>query len=385
LLIASLVPVLVATSPAEEINQPAGSQMSNDAQTTEKVKEAVSFALQSCQRELETWCSTVTPGENRLRACLMAHADKLSEPCSAALGVMEQPDLTPRLRYTKTYPTLEDRDLGNPYRDEEGRTVVWDRALPFLAQNVVDLGFDLPKPYGVSIIPAWIRQDLVLEDLSISVNNGPVTPIPFVDFGSPEAENKSIQVKFDAWLFPFMNVFATVGWFEGKGTIPLKIEGRDLFSSICAAAPTLPICVRTYSAIAEPEYDGKNITLGINLAVGWDRFFFALPVAYAWSDVSIVDTTVTALNISPRFGVTGDVGDKGVIATFVGVTYLSAEVDLAGTVAFDTPGAPGGDTTTVDFRVKQRNKDPWNFLLGFNWDISKTWSVMAESGPFMRE
>ena len=41
---------------------------------------------------------------------------------------------------------------------------VWEHKLPFMAQNVVDLGFELPNPYGVAIIPAAIRQDLIDND-----------------------------------------------------------------------------------------------------------------------------------------------------------------------------------------------------------------------------
>ena len=38
----------------------------------------------ACQTELETYCKTVTPGDNRGLACLYAHSDKLSVPCESA-------------------------------------------------------------------------------------------------------------------------------------------------------------------------------------------------------------------------------------------------------------------------------------------------------------
>jgi hypothetical protein len=41
---------------------------------------------------------------------------------------------------------------------------------------------------------------------------------------------------------------------------------------------------------------------------------------------------------------------------------------------------PDGDVTTIDYSIRQRNKDKWNYLLGFNWDINKNWSISAESG-----
>jgi len=121
----------------------------------------------------------------------------------------------------------------------------------------------------------------------------------------------------------------------------------------------------------------------MNLAMGWDRYFVTLPINYAWSQVNIIDTTVEAFNVSPRFGVIGDIRESGKLAVFVGAMYLDTSVDLTGSVSFDTSnsGVPGvDDTTTVDFLITQSNKDKWNLLLGFNWDLNKNWSMQGESG-----
>ena len=52
-------------------------------------------------------------------------------------------------------------------------------------------------------------------------------------------------------------------------------------------------------------------------------------------------------------------------------------VQFCGTV---NPGGPVGDTTTLSYRISQRNKDRWNALIGFNWEMNKAWSVTAEAG-----
>jgi hypothetical protein len=38
---------------------------------------------------------------------------------------------------------------------------------------------------------------------------------------------------------------------------------------------------------------------------------------------------------------------------------------------------------TIDYTVDQVNKDPWNALLGFNWDINKKLSWSAEYNGFV--
>jgi len=346
--------------------------LANDADDVER---AALTTIENCAPDIARFCADVTPGENRVLACLHGYADQVSADCRESLGAWEHDFQT-----TQIYPTLEERELGEPNVDDDGERVIWHRKLPFLAQQVIDLGFDLPNPYGVGFVSAHIQQDLILNNLAIGINGPPDREIDFVDFGTPGVENSAQQLKLDAWVLPFLNVFSTIGVFDGDATIPLKIEGSDLFPQICAITPNAPVCVRTYSEVAEPRYEGTNITLGINLAMGWDRFFVALPVTYAWTDVDIIDNTVTALNITPRIGMTGDMGDRGTVAVFIGATYLRAEVDIAGSVDFETPGGPDGDVTTLAFSISQRNKDRWNYLLGFNWDLNKSWSIMAEAG-----
>jgi len=348
--------------------------------TAKDVERAALATIESCAADIARFCSNVTPGESRVYACLHGYADQVSLGCKESLGEWQRPEWEHDFQTTQIYPTLEQRELGEPNIDDAGDRVIWQRKLPFLAQQVVDLGFELPNPYGVALIGASIRQDLILDNLTIGINGPPDREIEFVDFGTPSVENTAQQLKLDAWILPFLNVYGTVGVFDGDATISLKIEGSDLFPQLCAITPNTPVCVRTYSAVARPRYEGTNVAVGINLAMGWDRFFVALPVTYAWTDVDIIPNTVTALNITPRIGMTGDMGDRGTVAVFVGATYLRAEVDIAGEIDLDTPGGPSGDVTTLAFRISQRNKDRWNYLLGFNWDLNKNWSVMAEAG-----
>jgi hypothetical protein len=340
----------------------------------------VSLRAEACRTEIVQYCSDIEPGEGRLTGCLRGQGDALSQLCVSTLDALSEVIRVLPARFSTNYPTLENRELGEAVLDADGDTPVWDHRLPFFAQEVLDLGFELPNPYGVALLPIWIKQELILEDLAISFDGGPFTVIESIEFTQPEAENVTLQLKLDAWVFPFMNAFVTVGKLNGEATIPLTVSTDDLFPGQCSSPPFLPICGQTVSAVATPSYNGENITLGINLAMGWQEFFVTLPITYTWSEVDISDSKIEALNITPRIGVTGTVGDKGMIAAFIGATYLSAEVDLTGRISFDTPGGPDGEVTTLDYRVSQSNRDKWNYLLGFNWDIDKNWSVTAEAG-----
>lgn len=123
------------------------------------------------------------------------------------------------------------------------------------------------------------------------------------------------------------------------------------------------------------------MNLGFTFAMGWDRFFVALPVTYVITELNILDDDVKALQISPRIGISSDAGKWGTMSTFVGVTYLDAELDVAGQIAFDTSDIPGeNESTELDFILNQENADKLNFLIGFNWDVTKSWSFHSEAG-----
>jgi hypothetical protein len=45
----------------------------------------VESVAKGCEKELNSYCSKVTPGEGRISACLYAHGDKISGQCEYAL------------------------------------------------------------------------------------------------------------------------------------------------------------------------------------------------------------------------------------------------------------------------------------------------------------
>ena len=54
---------------------------------------------------------------------------------------------------------LEQSERGEANLNKDGKNVNWDRPLAFFAQDVIDLGFDLPRSFSIALVPGWIRQD----------------------------------------------------------------------------------------------------------------------------------------------------------------------------------------------------------------------------------
>jgi len=288
---------------------------------------------------------------------------------------------------TELYPSLDDRDLGDPVLGPGGQTATWDHALPFFGQKVTELGFDLPNPYGVSMIVGRIRQDLLLDNLAVSIDGGPMQEIDFVEFDVAEADNTFAQVKADLWLFPFMNVYAVAGRVQGDATVPLGIPVDAAleflgFGALCPSGPLRPaFCDELVKVTAEPGYAGYTYGVGTVLAMGWKRFFTVLPITFVRSELDIVDSRIETTNISPRFGITIDPKGKGRGALFVGATYLDAEFDLTGSVILPLSDIDGSlEDVEIDYKIRQRNKDKWNYLVGGQYEFNQRWSITAEVG-----
>jgi len=49
-------------------------------------QDPIKGSMEECSKEIETYCSTVTPGGGRLVSCAKAHIDKLSPLCVASIN-----------------------------------------------------------------------------------------------------------------------------------------------------------------------------------------------------------------------------------------------------------------------------------------------------------
>ncbi len=78
-----------------------------------------------------------------------------------------------------------------PERQGEDAPRQWNRALPFLAQEVIDRGYDLPLPYGVGLTYANVDQEQVLTDLQVGINGNDKEPFPFVGFENAFSRSES--------------------------------------------------------------------------------------------------------------------------------------------------------------------------------------------------
>lgn len=274
------------------------------------------------------------------------------------------------------------------FRVEDGREPVeqrtWDHKLPFMAQKVIDLGYDLPLPYGLKVLYSDIEQDQILEGLQVGFSGGEKEPFEWVALENAISLSETWQAIGDAWVLPFLNVFAFIGDVKGDVTLDVFLEGNGLLEQKgidCSRPGNLATCRAFQDKIielpVESVFSGMNYGVGFNLAGGWKGFFFTLPVSFSWIDMDTTDVEGGAIiSASPRAGYLFKMGNYGNLGLFVGASYLDSDLTAHGSLA-----VPETDVT-IDYIVDQSNTDKWNGILGANWDITRRWSVMVEYNGF---
>jgi hypothetical protein len=264
---------------------------------------------------------------------------------------------------------------------EPEQPMIWGRALPFMAQKVIDMGYELPAPYGVGAIGVALEQDLVLSELQVAVDGKPID-VDFVNFDDANARNSSLQFRADAWLLPFMNVFLVGGEVDGKANIFMSMPAGEVIKlvapGLCQGALRPPVCDETLHVNPQPHYNGTTVGVGTVLAGGWNQYFATIALTWVETDLDILDSEIRTLNASPRAGITLPLKSREhVVALFAGANYLDAEIDLTGRI--DLP-IDGVGISTIEYSINQKNKDEWNYLVGANYDLGKRWNFMAEIG-----
>ncbi len=285
------------------------------------------------------------------------------------------------INYDLTDTGLGDRQVANKENSNATATTVaknWDRALPFYAQNVIDKGYSLPKPYGISVVYTSTYQYMDITGLNVGINGSKKYPIDFVSFHNSSNDTQSPQLKLDAWVFPFMNVFGSIGKISGTADLGIQFSGNDLIGQLGAdcSGRIQPLVCRLQGK--DPLYkvtadlSGNNYTVGTILATGWHDYFFTLPMSLTYADMSKNDAEGLIVNITPRIGKVFPITASQSVALYGGATYIDSTLTLTGTYTYQGVG--------IDYTVDQSNVDKWSGLIGVNYTFNRNWSISSEYG-----
>ncbi|MDN3715767.1 hypothetical protein [Vibrio breoganii] len=267
----------------------------------------------------------------------------------------------------------------------------WDRPLPFFAQDVVDQGFSLPLPFGISILYAETKQDMTITGLEagFSQMGSGTVPVEFMSFDNNYSHSQSPQLKIDAWVFPFMNVFATVGKVNGMAHVEFESDGSLINGSgigggqVCTPNPITGNRPEFCDALEQwdgwnhaldVDLDGWNYTIGATFAAGWEDYFLAIPVSVSYIDMKNAKAEELVISVSPRIGKQIPLKDTSSVDVYVGVSYLDSSLTIHGEHYY------GDNGEYINYKIEQENIDKWMGLVGASYNFNRSWAIQAEYG-----
>jgi len=221
------------------------------------------------------------------------------------------------------------------------------QALPWGKKWVGDA--ELPKPIGIGVDIFAMDQGYVISDLSLAIPSLPISSVDGLDVTNSITE---VNVKVDAWLLPFLNVFGIVGSIDGTTLVDLRGASVELpFQNI------------------QIDYDGTVYGGGFTLAIGNGRYFGSLTYSYTETDLGgDFESSVTAETWMPKVGLSGDRG-----SFWVGAFYLSADEHHVGSTTVPILG-------TVGFDISLQEEEDLSYTIGGSVNWGERFTLTFEGG-----
>ncbi len=241
----------------------------------------------------------------------------------------------------------------------------WSNFLPIWGKAACERGYVLPRPFGISL--NYMHQDQAFDVGDIFVNGVDVkTPgVAVVD----EVQNDvgTYTLRFDAWILPFWNVYGILSRSYGDATGELMLDLEPVFPLLCAR----PGNNCQVDAPIQLGFEGDVVGYGTTVAGGYKDFFGMIDYNRTRASLDIFTNEAVAKVLSARIGFNGKLGN------FAGVMWVGAMYqDIENTLELQID--VGEDV--LDVALDQSTQSPTNFLIGGQWDINRSFSVLAEFG-----
>ena len=316
------------------------------------------------------------------------------------------------------------------------KTTPYPYALPIWGDKAAALGFDLPYSAGLGINYLAQESELVIENLMVGFNNGPLHDLDeLIRFNQATANASALNFRPDIWLFPFLNVYGILAVAKTSTEIGAGVYLPDT-SGVWSE-------ISTFSTKA--DFNATSFGFGMTPTMGVGGGWLALDMNYVWTDVSALDKPVKTFIFGPRLGksfklkkpqqniaiwvggfrvkfsseTSGSLPlnevvdtellqekvDNGIVkvgegqmtvdAWWTGLSSIEQQnpvnkakyatanraLETAGNVFAAADAALNDEqTASVQYSLDKKLKDPWNFIVGSQFQLSKSFMIRAEYG-----
>jgi hypothetical protein len=167
--------------------------------------------------------------------------------------------------------------------------------LPIWGDKATKAGYTLPYSAGLSVQYIWQKSDLIINNLQIGFNNGPLYDLSeVVRFNNATSEASGINVRPDVWLFPFLNVYGILAKASPSTAVDFGIYVPDADGNWNSVFETESLA----------EFEATSLGFGITPTIGIGGGWMALDMNFTWNDIAELEKPAFAFIFGPRFGKT---------------------------------------------------------------------------------
>jgi len=243
-----------------------------------------------------------------------------------------------------------------------GTPAKYDRVLPFMADEAIKRGHELPLPFGVGLVVTGLEgRKIDVSDVRVGLQNPPRSVSDFVNLGAT-SNVFNVNLKFDAWVLPFLDVYALVGYVRNKSTTQALITLPKP-----GPIPGNSQVEKTVTTDLEGMVGGG----GLAIATGYRNLFFVLDAAYIQSNLGF-DDAFKATIATMRAGYRGRIGTLP-LQMWLGVGDWDTAAVAKGHVDLGAAGQ-------LNFEVEQKPHTPWMYDLGANLEVNKQLQLVLDIG-----
>lgn len=240
-------------------------------------------------------------------------------------------------------------------KDEEYKTffVELDRTFPLLGQAARKQGYDLPKPFGVSMVT--MLQSTTLHMTSFELDGEDVSGIIGGKDAKVDSTAGAMLVRADMWLLPFLNVGVILGTTESSNDISLQWFPEGGLGGIIKPGEKFTL---EDSQAESLVYGG-----GATVAGGIGDFFATIDFQYITAYTKVADAELSMFILTPMVGYNfTDYGAR----VLIGAQYQDQKEQIVAKLTNDA-----GEVRTAIVGLRS---DKWAGLIGVDKTFNRHWS-----------
>jgi hypothetical protein len=307
--------------------------------------------------------------------------------------------------------------------------------LPIWGKKVTKKGYNLPYSAGLSVQYLWQQSDITINNLQVGFNDGPLYNLDqIIRFNKATATSSGANLRADFWLFPFLNIYGIFAKSKTSTAINagLWIPDSSTWNNVLNFSTKASFDATTFGFGVTPTIGVGGYFIVLDANFTWSdiqelskpafvfvfgprfgkNFVFKNPernlaVWVGGFRVQINSGTSGSLNTSELFPV--DQWQSNIDTGYMKVAASQEKVDIwwdnltpveqknpinvakhnSANAALATAGnildaasqaVTNAGNSTVQYSLDKKQTNMWNFLVGSQFQLNKSWMFRVEYG-----